>query len=124
MISLIPYSYLKTGGDFSQMMGKNLFSLEMKMRGLEDTSSEEATLKSLIKVWDLTLQMGSKAMKELHGTEIPMDRVPESARKDPYLFFKFFEKRFHRKAKDFKKKLYRVSSIILQKEDPLAKKVK
>ena len=44
-----------------------------------------------------------------------MELVPQSAMKDPYVFFKFFEKRFHKKAERFKRKMYRVASLLKDK---------
>lgn len=44
-----------------------------------------------------------------------MDLVPKKAMEDPIYFFKFFEERFHKKAERFKRRLYKVSSLILNK---------
>jgi len=43
--------------------------------------------------------------------------LPEKAKKNPYLFFKFFEKRFHKKAENWKRKLYRIGSLLLQNDE-------
>ncbi len=103
----------------SKIIGKSLYSMKAGKLGLEDVSNREETLKSIIKLWDYILQGGSYVMKEKHGIDIPMDEVPESAKKDPYLFFKFFEKRFHKKAKKFKRKLYKLASIVVDQEEPV-----
>ena len=79
-----------------------------------DTSSEEAAIKSLIKLWDEILTAGNEIIKQQHGIDFNMLPVPNSAKKDPYQFFKFFEKRFHKKAKNWKRKLYRISSLLVQ----------
>lgn len=106
----------KTGNPFedmlASMLGGNLLKMELKMRGLTGDNEEEI-LKQLINIWDEVLQLGSKAMKNLHDIDIPMDRVPKKAKEDPYYFFKFFEKRFHKNSKIFKRKLYKLASIIV-----------
>jgi hypothetical protein len=50
-----------------------------------------------------------------HGiTDIPfMEMVPQKAKENPVHFFKFFEKRFHRKADGLKRKLSKVLSLIV-----------
>lgn len=105
------------GDGIEQFIGSTMFDLELRMRGLVNTETKEDIIKSLINLWDVILQQGSEAMKEFYGVDIPMDKVPQSAKEDPYLFFKFFEKRFHKKAKKFKKKLYRIASLVLNKEN-------
>jgi hypothetical protein len=88
--------------------------LEMlKRRGI-DVSSENEALKSLINIWDLILQAGNEELKNNTGIDFDMMPVPENAKQDPYLFFKFFEKRFHKKAEKWKRKLYRLSAILLE----------
>jgi len=111
------------GGFLEQMLGQTMMDMELKMRRI-DPSSDDAALKSLIKLWDVILQQGSEAMIDHHGVSIPMDKVPESAKKDPYKFFQFFEKRFHRKAEKFKRKLYRVVTAVLQNDEVQAESVK
>jgi hypothetical protein len=102
------------------MGGDNLFDmihslgdrLMLSSKGI-DTEDKESTLKSLIKIWDAVVTMGSKAFELKYGLKIPMSKVPQSAKEDPYKFFQFFEKRFHKKAKDFERKLYKVASILI-----------
>lgn len=85
----------------------------LKDRGI-DTSSEENAIKSLIGLWDKILKLGNETIKEKHGIDFNMLPVPDKAKKDPYLFFKFFEKRFHNKAKKWKRKLYRIGSLLIE----------
>jgi len=86
-----------------------------------DPRSEEAALKSLIDLWDKMLDMGNKVMKQ-EKIGITMDSVPKSAKETPIKFFKFFEKRFHKKAEKWKRKLYRIGALVLQeKEEALQK---
>ena len=87
----------------------------LKKRGL-DVSSNDNMLKSIIKLWDILLQAGNERLKQDIGVDFNMLPVPDSAKKDPYLFFKFFEKRFHKKAEKWEKKLYRIASLLTQKE--------
>ena len=86
-----------------------------------DVENEESALKSMIDLWDNMLDIGNKLMKQ-QNIGITMDSVPQSAKEDPMKFFKFFEKRFHKKAEKWKRKLYRIGSLILQeKEEALQK---
>ena len=81
-----------------------------------DVSSKDATIKSLINLWDIILGMGVDQIQSL-GVNISMSKVPQKAKEDPYVFFKFFEKRFHKKAQVWKKKMYRIGSLILQENE-------
>ena len=66
-----------------------------------------------MKLWSDSLMIGNKGMKQL-GLDITMDDLPESVKETPSKFFKFFEKRFHKKAKKWKKKIYRIASLLQQ----------
>jgi|688.fasta_scaffold22209_18 hypothetical protein len=81
-----------------------------------DTSSKEEAIKSLIDLWDNILSVGVRAMGNM-GANITMDNVPQKAKEDPYVFFKFFENRFHKKAETWKKKMYRIGALILQEKN-------
>ena len=92
---------------------------ELKRMGI-NVNSEKEMLQSIINLWDTILTIGNKQIKNEVGIDFNMMSVPESAKKDPYLFFKFFEKRFHKKAEKWKRKLYRVASLLTQEgEDAL-----
>ena len=92
----------------------------LKSQGI-NVGSEESALKSMIDLWDNMLDIGNKLMKQ-ENIGITMDSVPKSAKEDPMKFFKFFEKRFHKKAEKWKRKLYRIGSLLLQeKEEALQK---
>ena len=96
---------------------------ELAKKGVNIKSEEEA-LKSLMKLWSDSLMIGNKGMEQL-GVDITMDDLPESVKETPSKFFKFFEKRFHKKAKKWKKKLYRIASLLQQdREQALQKKEK
>jgi len=76
--------------------------------------SKEEWYSVLIDKWDNVVQDAQVQMTQ-GGAEVPtMERVPESAKKDPVKFFRFFEKRFHKKAEDLKRKLAKVVSLVLQ----------
>lgn len=83
-----------------------------------DVSSKEEVIKSLIVLWDKILRIGTESIKLRHGIDFNMLPIPENVKKNPYLFFKFFEKRFHKKAEKWKRKLYRISSLLTQQEQP------
>ena len=89
----------------------------MPFIGLKNVSSEEETMKSLILLWDVILSRGLEFIEQDKGIKITMDDVPKKAKEDPYVFFKFFEKRFHKKAETFKRKLYRLASLVIQNEE-------
>lgn len=73
-------------------------------------------MKHLIQGWDFILQfLNTHIAKQGVYKGKLMDLVPNSALENPYNFFKFFEKRFHKKAKRFKKKLYRIGSLAIDK---------
>lgn len=105
----------KSNDPLSHLFGDDMMKMELRMRGL-NPETDEKLLKSLINLWDVILRMGNEVMKSEHGVDIPMDGVPEKAKEDPYYFFKFFEKRFHKRAKKFKKKLYRLATLVLDQD--------
>jgi hypothetical protein len=88
---------------------------QLKSMGV-DTSSKDSAIKSLINLWDTVLENGVKGIQSV-GVNISMDKVPQKAKEDPYVFFKFFENRFHKKADTWKKKMYRVGALILQENN-------
>jgi len=81
-----------------------------------DVGSDEKAIKSLINLWDEVLSKGVEAMNKM-GVNLTMEKVPKKAKEDPYVFFKFFEDRFHKKAETWKRKMYKVGSLILQEKD-------
>lgn len=81
-----------------------------------DIESKEAAIKSLINLWDQILSVGVKAMGNI-GVNITMEKVPQKAKEDPYMFFKFFEGRFHKKAETWKRKMYKIGALILQEKN-------
>lgn len=101
------------------MSGKKIDTVtnldKLKQKGIDISSSEE-TIKSLIKLWDNLLQTGNTQIKNEMSIDFNMLPVPQSAKEDPYLFFKFFEKRFHKKAASWKRKLYRIGSLLIQND--------
>ena len=97
------------------MLHKLMRDTHFKSMGV-DTSSKDSAIKSLINLWDTVLEMGVKGIQSV-GVDISMDKVPQKAKEDPYVFFKFFEKRFHKKAETWKKKMYRIGALILQENN-------
>lgn len=93
---------------------KGKFDLQMLQKRGVNVSSKEDALKSLINIWDSLLQAGNQQIKSNTGIDFNMLPVPPKAKEDPYLFFKFFEDRFHKKAEKWKRKLYRVGSLLIQ----------
>ncbi len=111
---------LKKGDNPLMMLDILTQKAQLAKQGINPKSEEEA-LKSLINLWDIMLGMGNELMKQKE-MEITMDNVPKSAKETPIKFFKFFEKRFHKKAEKWKRKLYRIGALVLQeKEEALQK---
>ena len=108
------------GLDFFQNLediGRQRERLEADLPPIYPKKTSEEGMRHLIEGWDVFLQtMSSYLNKQGVYKGKLMDLVPQKAIEDPYLFFKFFENRFHKKAERFKKKLMRVSSLIINKE--------
>lgn len=69
---------------------------------------------SLIDEWNDLIQQGQKHLTSF-GLDIPyMVEVPQKAKENPIEFFKFFEKRFHKKAEKLRRKLIKVISLVLE----------
>jgi hypothetical protein len=86
---------------------------EFKAEDFLKDLSEEKT-KKFIEEWDETL----KSLNEIMGEQGVykgkfMEPVPTTAKKDPYLFFKFFENRFQKKSEGFKRKAYRLYDVVI-----------
>lgn len=86
---------------------------EFKAEDFLKDLSEEKT-KEFIEEWDETLQSLNEIMEEqgVYKGKF-MEPVPMAAKKNPYLFFKFFENRFHKKGETFKRKAYRLYDIVM-----------
>jgi hypothetical protein len=93
--------------------------MERRAQGLpaiKPIKSPKEGMQHLIQGWDSVLQMLNLRFSEqgVYKGKL-MELVPTKAMKDPYNFFKFFEKRFHKKAEKFKRKLYNISALVLDK---------
>tara|TARA_R110002153_G_C13330512_1_gene497956 strand:- start:806 stop:1996 length:1191 start_codon:yes stop_codon:yes gene_type:complete len=118
--------YVKTikipglGDNPFEMLNALMNKAELASKGI-NTRNKEEMLKSLIELWDISLIIGNKGLKQM-GMDVNMEKVPQSVKKNPIKFFKFFEKRFHKKAENWKRKLYRIGTLLLQdKEEALQK---
>jgi hypothetical protein len=93
--------------------------LEEMMRALmgkkePQPSNNDEMMKMLIDRWDGLIQQAQVEIRKM-GVDVPfMENVPQNAKENPRLFFKFFEKRFHNKADGLKKKLAKVVSLATQ----------
>ena len=75
-------------------------------------------MKHLIDGWNQVLQvLNVKLTKSGIYKGKLMDEVPKKALEDPREFFKFFEKRFHKKAETFRRKALRLSSLVLDEKN-------
>lgn len=106
--------------DFFEMMddiGRQIERTQQGLPAIRPTKSSEEGMKHLIKGWDYVLQILNRQLIQsgLYKGKL-MDLVPQKAMNDPYEFFKFFEKRFHKKADRFKRKLYRIGSLVVDKD--------
>lgn len=88
------------------------------MAPIRNVGNTEENMKHLINGWDITLQ---GLNKEIAGMGLYknkfMDVVPQKAKENPLVFFKFFEKRFHKSAKSFKRKILRLASLVLDEQN-------
>ena len=107
------------GLDFFEMLedtAKQNAREKNKLPGIYLKRTPEEGMTHLIEGWNIFLQEMSEYLnkKGLYKGKL-IELVPQSAMKDPYVFFKFFEKRFHKKAERFKRKMYRVASLLKDK---------
>ena len=95
-------------------LGKQMERQQKGLPPIIQIKSPEGGMKHLIDGWDYVLQMLNHELSKdgIYKGKL-MDAVPPSAKKDPRVFFKFFEKRFHKKAEGFKRKVLRVASLLL-----------
>jgi hypothetical protein len=105
--------------DFFSMMDDIGRQIERQQQGLpkiNPTKTPKQGMRHLIQGWDYVLQMLNTqlAQQGLYKGKF-MELVPTKAMEDPYYFFKFFEQRFHKKADNFKRKLYRIGSLVTDK---------
>lgn len=112
-------SFKAKGLDLLGMMediGKQMDRQQKGLPAIKPRKTPKAGMKHLIQGWDYVLQMLNQQLTQqgVYKGKL-MDFVPQKAMDDPYEFFKFFEKRFHKKAERFKKKLYRISILVLDK---------
>lgn len=103
-------------GEMLKDIGKQLERTQEGLPPINLKKSPKEGMKHLIQGWDYVLQMLNQQISAagVYKGKL-MDFVPQKAMDDPYEFFKFFERRFHKKADGFKKKLFRVSSLIIDK---------
>jgi hypothetical protein len=80
------------------------------------TNFGDQKVKNFIKKWDSSLQTINTIFKEqgIYKGKF-MDLVPKEAKENPKVFFKFFEKRFHNKAAEFKRKILRLYNLVVNK---------
>jgi len=74
--------------------------------------NKEELLKYFIEKWDSEIKDFSEWSKENDRPIPTMASVPKSALKDPMVFLKFWENRFHKKAEEYRRKLLRVGQYL------------
>jgi hypothetical protein len=110
------------GGDPLFDMLDELFRKFMASKGKEVPStklpkSNEEWFNKLINRWDDMIQDAQKKITDM-GIDVPiMEKVPQRAKNNPKDFFRFFEKRFHKKAEQYRRKLTRVVTLVLQEAE-------
>ena len=99
-----------------QDIGSQMERAQQGLPPIHVIADPKDAMKHLIDGWDGVLQALNDKLEEtgLYKGKF-MELVPQKAKQDPYYFFKFFEDRFKKKAKDFKRKLFRLSSLITDK---------
>ena len=112
-------SFKAKGLDLFSMMediGKQMDRQQQGLPAIKPIKTPKAGMKHLIQGWDYVLQLLNQQLTQqgVYKGKL-MDFVPQKAMDDPYEFFKFFENRFHKKAGRFKRKLFRVASLVTDK---------
>ena len=99
-----------------------MWKVNQGQQPIKNISNSNEALKHLSDVWDKTLQQLNiditNHFGDLYSGKL-MDKVPQSAKETPIKFFEFFEKRFHNKADKFKRKLFRLLSLVLNGESTI-----
>lgn len=96
---------------------QEMLELMLGKKGPKQPSNNDEMMKMLIDRWDNLIQDAQEQVKSI-GVDIPfMDNVPQKAKDNPLEFFKFFEKRFHKKAEGLKRKLVKTVSLAVQGEE-------
>lgn len=107
----VPDVNVRNLSDFGKMMDDGI---RLAQHGIKHGEAKETALKKLVSVWNSVLKGGVAYFKKQYEADIPMEEVPKHVRENPELFFKFFEKRFHKKAEKFKRKLHKLYSIVVE----------
>ena len=106
---------------FEEMMndiGKQMARQQQGLPSIQSKNTPQEGMTHLIDGWNLTLQKLNKEFTEQgYYKGKLMDLVPAAALKDPKVFFKFFEERFHRKGEVFRKKALRLASLVLDEKN-------
>lgn len=104
--------------DMLEDLGKQVSRKEQGLPIIGRIKGSKEGMQHLITGWDAVLQILNKDLNKsgMYKGKF-MDKVPTKAKEDPRIFFKFFEKRFHKKAEKFKKKLLRLSSLVLDENE-------
>lgn len=94
---------------------KSMFAISQAFRGEIPANIENKVdlLKHFIKKWDEEIKEYAE-WSEKNDRPIPtMASVPKKAKEDPMVFLKFWEKRFHKKGEEYRRKLLRVGQLLL-----------
>lgn len=103
-------------GDMIKDLGKQLERKTQGLPAIYNIKDPKKGMQHLIQGWDYILQKLNHDLTKMGVYKGKlMDFVPQKAMDDPYHFFKFFEERFHRKAQKFKRKIYRIGSLAMDK---------
>jgi hypothetical protein len=98
---------VSTGGD-------SIMDLLNDLRNAIDNKGKEQIIKDMVRIWQLVLD-NVRAELQRGGMDLDnMEDVPKSAMKNPYNFFKFWEKRFHKNAENYRRKLLRIGSLLVK----------
>lgn len=99
-------------------LGKQIDRKKQGLMPIMSIRGKQEGMRHLIDGWNHTLQvLNSQLTKSGVYKGKLMDVVPKKALEDPRVFFKFFEKRFHKKAETFKKKALRLASLVLDEKN-------
>lgn len=108
---------VKSGLSISDYWKDEETQKEREQQGLQRINLMKTPNESMVHLiyrWNSLLQyLNTEIQKQGIYKGKLMDLVPKKALENPTDFFKFFEDRFHKKAEKFKRRLYKLSSLVL-----------
>ncbi len=117
---------LSTYGDFGKFVlyfsNPIRYWKKLKLMASSKDTKSKHMMKEFINYWSVLVDSFEPSFSQ-HYEHVPkMEPVPQAAKEDPMVFFKFWEKRFHERGEDFKRRVHKLVAHY-EKRDPLANKL-